>query len=270
MASSEEQVQIASDDGARISLWKIGSGPPLLLIHDTAEDHTRWRPLYGSLASKFTILAMDRRGRGGSTDGPTYDYRREFEDVSEVLSQLGQDVNLLGLGWGAICALGAVRRVPATCVRRLVLYEPPIPVDEGPSKVPPFVIERLQGMLAGGDRDRVVSLYLTEVAQMNGAELEEEKTRTAWRGRVGAARTIPRELRARNDFRLDVDAYRELTTPTLLLEGAMSPDQLRRGTAWLHQVLASSRVTSLPGQKHVAMDQAPDVFLGQVVSFLQG
>lgn len=270
MSISEAQVDIPSDDGAKITLWQVGAGPPLVLVHDIAEDHTRWRPLYSALGAHFTLYAMDRRGRGASTDGPSYDTYREYEDLSEVLTHLAPGSNLLGLGWGAVLALGAARRVPEGTLGRLVLYEPPVPVDQGPSGVPPIVIERLQGMLAGGDRDRVVALYLTEVGGMNGAELEEQKTLPSWRGRLGAARTIPRELRARNSLRLDTEGLRQLAVPTLLLDGSMSPDPLRKGAAFLHRVLPSSRIATFPGEKHVAMDHAPEMFLREVLGFLMG
>ena len=268
MAVDVQTVQVPSDDGTVLSLEQAGSGPPLLLVHDTGEDRTRWKGLYPALTSTHTVYALDRRGRGGSTDGPSYAAQREFEDLSEVMIQLPNPIDVMGLGWGAICVLGGVRRVAAGCVRRMVLYEPPLPVDAGPSKTPAIVLERMQSFLGVGARDRVVSLYLTEVLGLNGAELEEQKTQTWWRGRLGAARTIPREVRAGDEYRFDEENYRGLAVPTLLLEGSLSPDRARRAVARLASVLPARQVSSLQGQRHLALDSAPDLVLGELSRFL--
>ena len=40
------------------------------------------------LERHFTVYAVDRRGRGGSGDAPTYAVEREFEDVAAVVDSL--------------------------------------------------------------------------------------------------------------------------------------------------------------------------------------
>ena len=50
----------------RIAYQRAGQGPPLVLVHGTADDHNRWLPLLPALAEHFTVYALDRRGRGGS------------------------------------------------------------------------------------------------------------------------------------------------------------------------------------------------------------
>jgi pimeloyl-ACP methyl ester carboxylesterase len=58
---------ITSGDGTRIAFWRSGTGPPLLLVHGTTYDHTTaWRFVVPELERRFTVYAMNRRGRGGS------------------------------------------------------------------------------------------------------------------------------------------------------------------------------------------------------------
>jgi len=57
---------VISKDGTRIAFWRYGQGPPLVLVHGTTADHTRWAPAIPALSAEFTACALDRRGRGGT------------------------------------------------------------------------------------------------------------------------------------------------------------------------------------------------------------
>jgi pimeloyl-ACP methyl ester carboxylesterase len=56
---------VASKDGTLIAYRRSGQGPPLVLVHGTTADHTRWQPILPMLEARFTVHAVDRRGRGG-------------------------------------------------------------------------------------------------------------------------------------------------------------------------------------------------------------
>jgi pimeloyl-ACP methyl ester carboxylesterase len=56
--------------------------------------------------------------------------------------------------------------------------------------------------------------------------------------------------------------------PTLLLLGGDSPQFFRSATEALTAILPNSRIVELPGQQHIAMDTAPDIFIREVVMFL--
>ena len=51
-------------DGTRIGFWRSGSGPPLLLVHGTTADHTRWRPVLPLFEPHATVYAVDSTGPG--------------------------------------------------------------------------------------------------------------------------------------------------------------------------------------------------------------
>ena len=70
-------------------LLALGKGPPLVLVHGTAADHSRWRPVLPALEERFTVYAIDRRGRGGSGDSDDYAVEREFEDVAAMVDSSG-------------------------------------------------------------------------------------------------------------------------------------------------------------------------------------
>jgi pimeloyl-ACP methyl ester carboxylesterase len=155
------QQSVTSKDGTPIAYWTSGNGPPLVLVHGTPADHTRWHPVLPAFEQHFSVCAVDRRGRGGSGD-PEDDYaiEREFEDISAVVDSLGEPTILLGHSYGALCALEAA--LLTTNVRTLVLYEPGIEVA-GEQIYPQEVIERLEALLEVGDREGVVT-FMREVA----------------------------------------------------------------------------------------------------------
>jgi pimeloyl-ACP methyl ester carboxylesterase len=56
---------------------------------------------------RFTVYAMDRRGRGASGDAPEYALEREFEDVAAAVDALPGPVYLYGHSFGGVCAVEA-------------------------------------------------------------------------------------------------------------------------------------------------------------------
>lgn len=138
------QEMVTSKDGAPIAYWRSGEGPPLVLVHGTASDHSRWGPVLPAFEQRYTVYAIDRRGRGGSGDSENFAIEREFEDVAAVVDSLGESVNLLGHSYGGLCALEAA--LLSRNFRALALYEPSFEMV-GAEIYSPEVIERLETLL---------------------------------------------------------------------------------------------------------------------------
>lgn len=255
---------VQSKDGTSIAYAKSGHGPPLVLVHGTSADHTRWKPIMVELDMRFTVHAVDRRGRGESGDAPAYSIEREFEDVAAVVDSLGEPVVLLGHSYGAICSLEATLRT--TNVRKLVLYEPPIPT--GVPIYPPGSIERLQALLDAGARDEVVRTFFRDIVRMPPHELVMLESLPNWSARVAAAHTIPRELRSDDTYAFDAKRFADLAVPTLLLLGGSSPAFFRSAIEALHGALPNGKVAVMPGQQHTAINTAPGLFLRNVLDFV--
>lgn len=251
-----------SKDGTRIGWGRSGLGPPLLLVHGTTADRTRWQPVLPSLEEHSTVYAVDRRGRGASGDAASYAIEREYEDVAAVVDAIGRPVNLLGHSYGGRCSLGAALLTPN--LRRLILYEPALTGDV----YPPGFLERLQECLEAGDREKVLTTFFREVVRVPPDELTLLQSSPAWQGRIKAAHTIVREIRAAKHHRVQPDRLKDFSTPTLLLLGGDSPPPFRAAIDELHDALPNSRIAVLPGQRHAAMDTGPEIFTTEVIGFL--
>jgi alpha-beta hydrolase superfamily lysophospholipase len=59
-------VRTASVDGVNLQYLIAGHGPTIVMLHRYAETARMWRPLMPRLASRFTVIAPDLPGIGGS------------------------------------------------------------------------------------------------------------------------------------------------------------------------------------------------------------
>jgi pimeloyl-ACP methyl ester carboxylesterase len=261
------QETVTSLDGTPIAYWRGGEGPPLVLVHGAPADHGRWAPVLPAFERRFTVCAVDRRGRGGSGDSEDYAIEREFEDIAAVVDSLGAPANLLGHSFGALCALEAA--LLTRNVRKLVLYEPGLNVSDE-QIYPPGLIDRLEALLEAGDRDGVVATVARELAGASPDVLEHMRSLPMWEARVAAAHTIPRETRAEEAYRFDPKRVRDLGVPTLLLSGEDSPEYMAASDKAVDEALPDSRIVVMPGQGHVAMDTGTDLFTTEVLRFLEG
>jgi len=82
-------------DGVRLRARIGGSGPPLLLLHGHPQTHAMWHAVAGPLARRFTVVAMDLRGRGDSArlpaspDHALYSKRAMAADAVAVMRHFG-------------------------------------------------------------------------------------------------------------------------------------------------------------------------------------
>jgi pimeloyl-ACP methyl ester carboxylesterase len=253
---------VISLDGTPIAYRRSGHGPPLVLVHGTAADHTVWAQVTPLFERHFSVYAMDRRGRGQSGDAPDYAMEREFDDVATVVEAIGKPVHLLGHSYGALCALEAARCLPT--LRTLILYEPPLPAI-----FPEGVIARTQAHVDAGDRAGAVLLFMREVPRLPQDVLAELPSVPEWPALLAAAHTLPREMRSNEPYVFVPRRFRSVQVPSLLLSGSDSPPFLRASVEAAGEALPHSWIVTMLGQQHMAMVTAPHLFARAVLQFLR-
>lgn len=258
---------VTSADGTSIAYERTGSGPPLVLVHGSTADHTRWEPILSTLQERFTVYALDRRGRGESGDAREYAIEREIEDIAAVVDSIDEPVVLLGHSYGGICALEAALRTDN--VERLVLYEPPLPVGDHDPDSEPVLVE-MESLIDDGEREEALVRFLRDIAGVPPTELDALRSAPNWLDRVKAVHTVLREERARKTYVFEGSRFSQLTTPTLLLLGSETAALHRDATAALDDALPDSHVVVLEGQAHAAMNTAPELFADELLAFIYG
>ena len=268
---------VAAPDGALIAVFSAGPAvdgrPPLLLVHGTTADHRTWRVVAPELATRHGVHAIDRRGRGDSTDGPSgaYSVERELEDVAAVAEALaaeaGGPVDVIGHSLGGRIALGASLRTPA--IRRIVAYESAPTLGHREPGARDELLDALRADLDRGDNDALLARFMTEAVGMPPADLAAFRADPIWPRRAAAAPTIVRELDAAEaDPAIGMDALATVAVPVLQLVGSVGTAGFREGAAVLDARLAHGRLETIEGARHAAHHSHPDAFLAAVERFL--
>jgi pimeloyl-ACP methyl ester carboxylesterase len=256
---------VTSKDGTQIGFKRSGSGPPLLLVHGTTADHHRWETISPLLEPHFTVLAMDRRGRGMSGDGPEYDLLREAEDVAAVVDSLDKPAAVLGHSYGGLVALEAALLTDQ--ISHLILYEAPVP--DGSWHFDSNLLNRLNELAEQGKNEAALEMFMREAVNMPEHELARYRKLPMWQRRIALVPTIPREEAVDTTYHFQSERFAHLHTPVLLIQGGESPELFRNSTKTLHNVLPNSRILVIPGQQHIAMDLEPEIFAREVEKFLK-
>ena len=253
--------RVSSTDGTTIAIERTGQGKPLLAIHGTASSRQRWFLTAGALAEGRQLILMDRRGRGDSTDGQSYRIEQEFDDIAAVVAHIGERLDILAHSYGAVCTLGIASRLDL--VDRIVLYEPPLNNIPPESDLP----DRVEACVARGDLEGGLRVFLTHVG-VGDDDFARLRELPNWPQRLTIVPTIPREVRAVRSLSFPPDHFGRIATRTLLLLGSDSPPRFGEAIDTLASGLPNARVEILSGQKHQAMDTAPELFVRAVRAFL--
>jgi pimeloyl-ACP methyl ester carboxylesterase len=115
-----------SADGTLIKYGVLGQGPGLIILADGLQTAQDYFPLASHLADRYTVYAIDRRGRNGSgPQGKDYSIQKECEDAIALLGKTNASF-VFGHSYGGLIALNVARQYPLT---KIALYEPAISIN---------------------------------------------------------------------------------------------------------------------------------------------
>jgi pimeloyl-ACP methyl ester carboxylesterase len=258
--------QVTATGGATLALTRQGSGDPVLLVPGGTGQGTAWAQVAPHLASRFTVVTMDRRARGKSTDGDAeYSYDLEAADVAAVLEAISGPVHVVGQSTGATVALLAATRSDGA--RSLALYEPML----APRHFPEHLTERVQELVRAGDLAAAADRWFSGMGEtFTPEEVEAVKGSPAWERFVAIMPVVPRAIRAlRAATPLDLNAVGRIGVPVLLLVGELTTTPLAlEGLDELERALPDARRAIIPGQRHLANVFAPETLAERITAFL--
>ncbi|MEO8258797.1 MAG: alpha/beta hydrolase [Acidobacteriota bacterium] len=121
-------VRTATADGVTLQYLTAGSGPAIVLLHGYAETSHMWTPLIPTLAARFTVVAPDLPGIGGSdipADG--LDMARAAVRVRALVKGLGiERAVVVGHDIGLMVAYAYAAQFPGE-TEKLVLMDAFLP-----------------------------------------------------------------------------------------------------------------------------------------------
>jgi pimeloyl-ACP methyl ester carboxylesterase len=156
--------EIKSADGITIRWLAVGEGAPLVSVPGGLGDEHAFGPLVAHLSGRLQCVTIGRRGKGLSDDAPDYSYDREYEDVAAVLDAVGPPYFPFGHSSGAVCALGGAL---ISNVDKLVIVEPPLPLDE--PGIDPKHHSAVRAALKRGEEETALLLALRHALRLEPA-----------------------------------------------------------------------------------------------------
>jgi pimeloyl-ACP methyl ester carboxylesterase len=124
--------------------------------------------------------------------------------------------------------------------------------------------------VAKGDLDTALDIGLSRFTRLSPDVIARIRASKAWpRLRILAA-SWTRELHAVDTLAPSVDSFAAITSPVLMLVGALSPEHpMRDASRALANALPDVRVETIPGHGHMAMRDAPEFVAHLIEGFLE-
>ena len=255
---SPTTASVTSADGTRIACRRSGSGPAVLVVPGNNRMAHNYDALAAALADAFTVVVIERRGRGASgPQGAGYSLAREVQDVQAVARAEGAAL-VFGHSYGGLVALAAAAVDPG--LTRCAVYEPAVSI--GGSFDLSFRGEFMR-LLGDGKHVRAMALFLHRTGVL---PFRNPPYPVCWAlaalmvGRPGEMRdlmaTTPAELEvvARADG--DGSAYASIAAETLLLSGTRTSSRLTGVLDPLARIIPRATHRVLDGADHNAPDES--------------
>jgi pimeloyl-ACP methyl ester carboxylesterase/uncharacterized RmlC-like cupin family protein len=277
-ASETIAVRTVAVDDVTFQYLTAGHGPAIVLLHGYAETSRMWRPLIARLATRFTVIAPDLPGIGGSSiPSGGIDMTSAARRVHALVAQLGIDSSaVVGHDIGLMVAYAYAAQFP-DAVDRLVLMDAFLPGVDGWEAIynnPAIWHFRFNGptpeALVRG-RERTFFEHFWNGFAADPAHSIPEADRRAYaaayarpgRMRAGWAYFVSFQ-KAADDFA--VFARTPLTMPVLAIGGEQA-----NGAALAQQVLrvaTNARGITLPRTGHWVMEENPEATMKALAEFL--
>ncbi|HEU4354174.1 MAG TPA: alpha/beta hydrolase [Actinomycetota bacterium] len=238
---------VTSKDGTSIAYDRLGMGAPVVLVSGGSVDRMSNAGLAEALASDFTVLNYDRRGRGPSGDTPPYAIEREIEDIEAVIEAAGGGANLYGSSSGAVLAMLAAGA--GLSAAKLAMWEPPF-IPEGMPTPPSDQVEQYETMVADGRRGDAVEYFMSKVVGLPPEFVQGARQQPFWAATEALAHTLAYDARIMGDYRIPVERAASVKVPALVVAGGADMPWMRDTAAALADAMPNGRTSLLDGQGH--------------------
>ncbi len=264
-------------NGVRLHNELHGGGEPLVLVHGSWVDATRWRFVVPGLAESFHVLVYDRRGHSRSErpDAPG-SVDEDGDDLAALLETLDlAPAHVVSNSYGGNIALRLATRRPEI-FRSLCCHEPPLwSLLEGDPAAQEILqhgarsLDAVGRRIADGDHEGAARQFVDEVAFGPGAwenELPPE-TRAIF---VRNAPTFLDELQDPKQLRVDVDALSHLELSVQLTQGSESPPIFPAVIDRLVELIPHASRETVDGAGHVPQLTHPEHYVRVVTRAARG
>lgn len=239
---------VTSPDGTTIAYDQVGTGPVVILVAGSFNDRSTCAALAAALADRYTVVNLDRRGRGESTDAiaprdvARYTVEHEIADLDAVIAATGGEAAVFGFSSGAHLALRAA--AAGSAITEVVAYEPPFAVGDLAGSAKDDLAARLAGLVAAGRTDDAVATMQLDGIGLPAQFVEQVRRSPMWPGLVAIAQTVVYDATLTKAPNLPPA---DVPVETLVLAGSESWPAVRSAAAALPDHLAKSHYVEVAG-----------------------
>jgi pimeloyl-ACP methyl ester carboxylesterase len=248
-----------------------GVGEPLVFVHGSWADATRWARVLPALADSFRVLAYDRRGHSRSQRLQTQgSIDEDGDDLAGLLEALALvPAHVVTSSWGGNIALRLACRRPDV-FRSLMCHEPPLwglladdPDSQAILSRSAESLESVGRRIEAGDHEGAARQFVDEVAFGPGA-WEEQMPAGAREIFVRNAPTYLDEVRDPDQLTIDTLALQSLQVPVRLTQGTESPPVFGRAIDRLESLLPTVTRETIQGAGHAPQSAMPEAYVEAV------
>ena len=245
----------------RLHYLKVGSGPPLFLLHSLGTNARFWKDVFPFLSGHFTIYALDMLGHGES-DKPSSDYT--IVDHARVviklmdLQRLSQ-VHLVGNSVGAQIGAEVAAAYPKRVERLALVGLPSWSSEEERRELLERALDQLDDR--GLPRPRTLE-ELTPMFTHPSPILLDRLNASRARAGEWVKKTLQQVWTYDAASRLG-----DIRCPTILLFGDQDP--LTKQLSFLEQHLPSARSSVLAESGHMPQVDTPQAVAKTLLTFFQ-
>jgi pimeloyl-ACP methyl ester carboxylesterase len=265
---------VTTEDGVKLHVEEVGSGPPMVFVHEFAGDARSWEPQLRFFGRRYRCVAYAARGYPPSDVPPEggYSQDRATEDLACVIRAMGlAKAHVVGLSMGAFATLHLGLRFPELA-RSLVAAG--VGYGAAPDKRAQFRAEtdatiariRAEGMAAMAPiYGRGPTRLVFEAKDPRGhAEFLAHLAEHSTEGSAGTMAGVQRERPSLWDLKA---GFEKMELPTLVIAGD-EDDPTLEPALFLKRAIASSALLVMPKCGHTMNLEDPDAFNRAVLDFV--
>ncbi len=265
---------LTADDGVRLYYEEVGSGTPVVFVHEFAGDHRSYEPQMRFFSRRYRCIAYNARGYPPSdvpADAARYSQDRARDDIRAVLDGLKIDkAHVVGLSMGGFATLHFGMHYPD---RALSIVVAGCGYGAEPDKRQQFQAEseKTAAHLQEKGMAEVAPIYAmapTRVQYLNKDPrgFAEFARQLAEHSTTGSALTLLGVQRMRPSLYELQAALGKMTLPTLIITGDEDWPCLEPGL-YLKRVIPSAALVVVPNTGHVVNLEEPALFNQAIADF---
>ena len=251
-----------------LSYHDQGQGEPIVILHGLFGSNRNWSAIAKRLSAHHRVLTVDMRNHGESPWIDGMDYRDMCGDVADFIKRHAlAPSTVIGHSMGGKTAMTLALTHPEQVARLVVVDIAPVERETGFSA---FIDAMAAVPLAACDSRADIEEHLADVVtdKMVRSFLVQNVLREGdsfrWRINLAALDSGMNEIA---DFPAP-DHHQSFPGPTLFVAGANSDYIQPHHMADITRLFPSAEIAHIPGAGHWLHAEAPEVFLRELMAFL--